>query len=89
MYGSYFFYSDLRVEHSRDVMTYWGILGEFGGLQSLLITFFGFFAFSVNKKLKQIKFVTALYFDKSAKAVKMSNFDKVKTNLCCCKSNEM
>ena len=32
LYGSYFFYDSNRVEHSRDVMTYWGVLGEFGGL---------------------------------------------------------
>ena len=35
---------ELSIEYSRDVMTYWNVLGEFGGLQAILATLFGFIA---------------------------------------------
>ena len=65
--GTYFFYDSNRVEHSRDVMTYWGVLGEFVGIQAQMLSFFGFFAQFVNDKLKNIKFVTLLFHKRKNK----------------------
>ena len=72
LYGSYFFVSNERVEHSRKVYSIVDLLAALGGLLSLLLAVFKGIGHFFNKEQIVAKFIRSLYFTKEPKSVKIS-----------------
>ena len=53
LFGSYFFYSSVKIEHHRIAMNYMGVFAEFGGLQAILMSLLSLLGLLVNNKLLQ------------------------------------
>ena len=64
IFGAYFFYSQERLEHSRQAFTFVNILAEIGGLFECFILVFGSIALIINDKLMIAKYIRMLYFKK-------------------------
>ena len=61
LYGSYFFVSDIKVEHQRQVKTVIDILSEYGGFASAIFGLFAFIAIQINDRLFIGQMISILY----------------------------
>ena len=62
LFGTYFFYSQEKIEHFREVYTYVNILTELGGLYECLILIFGAFGYVINSQLLRANYIQILYY---------------------------
>jgi len=71
---------DTRIEHVREVYTFYNLLGDLGGIQGLIVGFWGFFLFSWSEFTFTIKALQKLYLVRSKDATFIqTNSHKKKT----------
>ena len=61
MFSTYFFLSDDFIEHKRNLKHIFGVLAEFGGLASAILTFGTLLGINVNQKLFMGKIITKIF----------------------------
>lgn len=60
--GAYFFLSEERLEHSRDMYNILKLLGAFGALSSVIFTVHTLIGSYINIKVIRAKIIRSLYF---------------------------
>lgn len=62
LWGTYFFYSEEMLIHSREMQNFFNVLSDFGGITEILIYSVGVFVMWFNRRFERSKFVKSLYF---------------------------
>ena len=65
IFTSTYMLDNTKVGHFREVYTFYDLMGDLGGIQGLIVSFWGFFLFAWSEFSFNIKALQSLYLVKS------------------------
>lgn len=69
LFGSYYFISDKKVSHERQVYTFLALLGDYGGLTGVVASIVAFLSFEVSYEFVMGSLLGQMYYNHRGKRI--------------------